>query len=159
MEACCFTGHRRLPMGEAGVRLRIRLEQAVRDAYHAGCRSFLAGGALGFDMLAAAVVCHLRDTAYPDMSLHLLLPCRGQEVRWSQRDRERYERMLSLADDYTYLADAYDDGVMSARNRALIESATRCIAYMTNPASGTGGTLSMARARGISVRNLADELF
>lgn len=158
MQSCCFTGHRRLPAGDAGARLREVLERAVKDAYADGCRRFYAGGALGFDMLAAAVVCHLRDTAFPDMSLHLLLPCRDQEARWSPRDRERYACMLSLADSYTYLAESYGDGVMAARNRALVEAAECCIAYMTNPASGTGGTLSMARARGRLVRNLAEEL-
>ena len=158
MEACCFSGHRFLPTGETGARLRARLEQAVRDAYAGGCHRFFAGGALGFDMLAAAVVCHLRDTEHPDISLHLLLPCHGQEDRWSLRDRERYARMLELADGYTYLAEHYGDGVMSARNRALVAAADLCIAYMTNPSSGTGGTLSMARARGIPVRNLAEEL-
>ena len=157
MEACCFTGHRQLPGGEEGRRLRVLTEQAVRDAYSAGCRRFYAGGALGFDMLAAAVVCHLRDSEFSDMSLHLLLPCRDQDARWSERDRARYAEMLSLADSYLYLAERYGDGVMAARNRALVEAAELCIAYMKNPASGTGGTLSMARRRGIAIRNLAEK--
>ena len=157
MEACCFTGHRQLPGKDEGKRLRVLTEQAVRDAYRLGCRRFYAGGALGFDMLAAAVVCYLRDSEFSDMSLHLLLPCRDQDARWSERDRARYADMLSLADSYHYLADAYSDGVMTVRNRALIEAADFCIAYMKNPASGTGGTLSMARRRGIPIRNLAEE--
>lgn len=157
METCCFTGHRRLPIGAEGERLRCLCERAVREAYAAGCRHFYAGGALGFDMLAAAVVCLLRDSEYADISLHLLLPCRGQEERWSPRDRDRYARMLAAADDYVYLAEKYGEGVMAARNRALVAAADLCIAYMTNPASGTGGTLSMARRRGIPIRNLAEE--
>lgn len=157
MEACCFTGHRRLPGGEEGARLRARVEAAVREAYAAGCRRFYAGGALGFDMLAAAVVCLLRDTEYSDMSLWLLLPCRGQEAHWSPRDRARYAEMLALSDSYVYLAEEYREGVMAARNRALVEAADLCIAYMTNPASGTGGTVAMARRRGIPVRNLAEQ--
>ena len=157
MEACCFTGHRQLPSGEEGRRLRMLVERAVRDAYAAGCRRFYAGGALGFDMLAAAVVCYLRDGEYSDMSLHLLLPCRDQDARWSPRDRARYREMLSLADSYLYLAEGYSDGVMAARNRALVEAGELCIAYMKNPASGTGGTRAMARRRGLSVRNLAEE--
>ena len=158
MESCCFTGHRQLPGGAAGARLRELTELAVRDAYADGCRRFFAGGALGFDMLAAAVVCHLRDTDLPDISLHLLLPCRGQEERWSPRDRERYAAMLSLADSHIFLAERYEDGVMMARNRALVAAADHCIAYMSHPASGTGGTVSMARSRGLTVRNLADEM-
>ena len=157
MEACCFTGHRRLPTGEAWQHLRALTERAVREAYSQGCRRFYAGGALGFDMLAAAVVCYLRDLELSDLSLHLLLPCRGQDARWSPRDRERYAEMLALADSYHYLSEEYGDGVMAARNRALVEAADLCIAYMTNPASGTGGTLAMARRRGIPIRNLADE--
>ena len=65
--------------------------------------------------------------------------------------------MLSLSDSYLYLAEEYSDGVMAARNRALVEAAELCIAYMKNPASGTGGTLAMARRRGLTVRNLAEE--
>ena len=157
MVSCCFTGHRLLPTGEAGARLTRLTENSVRDAYRAGCRRFYAGGALGFDMLAAAVVCRLRDTELFDISLHLILPCRDQESRWSARDRERYQRMLSLADSHVYLYDAYASGVMAARNRALVDAADLCIAYMTTSGSGTGLTVSMAKRRGIPVRNLAEE--
>lgn len=156
-ESCCFTGHRHLPAGEGYLRLRALTETAVREAVSRGCHRFFAGGALGFDMLAAAVVCHLRDSELPGISLHLLLPCRGQEARWSVRDRERYHAMLSLSDSYHYLAEEYGEGVMAARNRALVDSADFCIAYLQNPASGTGGTVAMARRRGIPVRNLAEE--
>lgn len=154
MESCCFTGHRRLPTGGRLVRL---CEDRVREAYRAGCRRFFAGGALGFDMLAAAVVCRLRDTELSDITLHLLLPCRDQDARWSARDRERYRKMIELSDSHTFLYDAYSDGVMAARNRALVEAADLCIAYMSTPASGTGLTVSMAKRRGIPVWNLAEE--
>lgn len=157
MESCCFTGHRRLPTGDEGVRLVHLTEESVRDAYRAGCRRFFAGGALGFDMLAAAVVCRLRDTELSDISLHLLLPCRDQDSRWPPRERERYRRMIELADSYTYLYDTYTDGVMAARNRALVDAADLCIAYMKMQGSGTGLTVSMAKRRGIPVRNLAEE--
>ena len=156
MEGCCFTGHRRLPAGDAGIRIIALTEDAVRQAHSMGCRRFYAGGALGFDMLAAAVVCRLRDSELPDISLHLLLPCRGQEARWSVRDRERYRKMIELADTHVYLYEEYADGVMAARNRALVNAADLCIAYMMAPGSGTGLTVSMAKRRGIPVINLAE---
>ncbi len=158
MQSCCFTGHRGLPGDERYYRLRELCEQAIRRAYAEGCRRFLAGGALGFDMLAAALVCLLRDREFPDMRLELILPCRDQADRWLPRDRERYAAMLSAADRTVTLADAYAPGVMQARNRALIEAADLCIAYMATPSSGTGTTVAMARRRGIPVRNLADEM-
>lgn len=158
MENCCFTGHRYLPTGETRTRLIALLESEVRAAYAAGCRRFFAGGALGFDMLAAAVVCRLRDSELSDISLHLLLPCHGQDARWSEPERARYAEMLRLADSYHYVSQEYSREAMSLRNRALVTAADLCIAYMTNPASGTGGTVSMARRRGIPIRNLADLL-
>lgn len=157
MKSCCFTGHRRLPTGEAGIRLISLVEDAVRKAHAMGIRRFFAGGALGFDMLAAAVVCRLRDGELPDISLHLLLPCRDQDIRWSERDRERYRKMIALADTHEYLYEAYADGVMAARNRALVAAADLCIAYMVSPGSGTGLTVSMAKQRGIPVINLAEK--
>ena len=156
MESCCFTGHRRLPAGAAGIRVISLIEDAVKEAYAMGCRRFFAGGALGFDMLAAAVVCRLRDADLSDISLHLLLPCRDQDSRWSERDRARYRKMIELADTHVYLYDSYSDGVMAARNRALVAASDLCIAYMTSPGSGTGLTVSMARKRGIPVINLAE---
>ena len=158
MDNCCFTGHRYLPTGGTRTRLTALLESEVRAAYAAGCRRFFAGGALGFDMLAAAVVCRLRDSELSDISLHLLLPCHGQDARWSEGDRARYAEMLRLSDSYHYVSQEYSREAMSLRNRALVTAADLCIAYMTNPASGTGGTLSMARSRGIPIRNLADLL-
>ncbi len=52
IENCCFTGHRRLPSGEALSLLRERTCEAIRGAYRLGARQFYAGGAIGFDMLA-----------------------------------------------------------------------------------------------------------
>ena len=158
MEACCFTGHRVLPGGDGYFALRRVTERAIRDAYASGCRRFFAGGARGFDMLAAAIVCALRDSEYPDMTLTLLLPCRDQADRWAEKERERDAAMLTAADEYTYLFEEYCTGVMSARNRALINAADLCIAYMKHPASGTGETVAMARKRGIAVQNVADEM-
>ncbi len=157
MTTCCFTGHRRLPRG-IYPSLRAATEAAIRRAYAAGCRRFFAGGALGFDMLAAAIVTLLRDSEYPDITLTLLLPCRDQDSRWSEGDRRRYAAMLSAADVVHTLAPTYYEGVMRERNRALVASADLCIAYLTDRASGTGTTVTMAERRGIPVWNVADEL-
>ena len=153
----CFTGHRQLSEHELPA-LVMRVEQVLDKLYRLGYRRFICGGALGFDMLAAAVVCRLRDSELSDISLHLLLPCHGQDARWSEPERARYAEMLRLADSYHYVSQEYSREAMSLRNRALVTAADLCIAYMTNPASGTGGTVSMARRRGIPIRNLADLL-
>ena len=62
--ACCFTGHRPRglprPDSDAMALLRLRLMQAVRAACGGGVRTFLCGGAQGFDQLAAEAVLALR---------------------------------------------------------------------------------------------------
>ncbi|MBQ2719743.1 MAG: DUF1273 family protein [Clostridia bacterium] len=157
MTTCCFTGHRRLPREEYPA-LRERTERAIRRAYEAGCRRFFAGGALGFDMLAAAIVTLLRDSEYPDITLTLLLPCADQDSRWAAGDRRRYAAMLAAADVVHTLSTVYREGVMRERNRALVDSADLCIAYLTDRASGTGSTVSMAERRAIPVWNVAEEI-
>ena len=52
MTTCCFTGHRRIPP-EAVAPLRERLEAEIESLIRQGVRYFGAGGALGFDTLAA----------------------------------------------------------------------------------------------------------
>ena len=55
MTTCCFTGHRRIPP-EVVAPLRERLEAEIESLIRQGVRYFGAGGALGFDPLAAEAV-------------------------------------------------------------------------------------------------------
>lgn len=63
MTTCCFTGHRRIPP-EAIAPLRERLEAEIESLIRQGVRYFGAGGALGFDTLAAEAVLDLK-AVYP----------------------------------------------------------------------------------------------
>ena len=63
MTTCCFTGHRRIPP-EAVAPLRERLEAEIESLIRQGVRYFGAGGALGFDTLAAEAVLDLK-AVYP----------------------------------------------------------------------------------------------
>lgn len=69
----CFTGHRKIPpeQQEKVVRqLRKTILELARDGY----RYFGAGGALGFDTLAAQTVLNLKSDM-PQIRLILVLPC------------------------------------------------------------------------------------
>ena len=151
---CIFTGHRTIPETRVKILSEILLS-AVDSCYVIGIRDFYAGGALGFDTLAADAVLAYRKS-HPDVRLHLILPCRGQEDRWSFKDKFAYRKQLSRADTVTYLAPAYYDGCMRARHRALVEHGTLCLAYMTNPRSGSAQTWRMAQAAGLRCVNLAN---
>ena len=95
-ETCCFTGHRQIPPGER-TEIANRLECAITDLYQKGIRYYGAGGALGFDALAAQTVIRLRESC-PGMRLILVLPCLTQTRGWRPEDIAEYERIKSQAD-------------------------------------------------------------
>ena len=152
MKACSFTGHRAIsPVHIAP--LTDLLDRAITYAYAEGCRTFFSGGAVGFDILAARRVLLFR-ISHPDVRLVMLLPCVGQEEKWSPEQRERYYQVLRDADELEYLADAYDPDCMRRRNAALVSRADMLVAYVARRSSGAGQTLAMAEKKGIPTYNL-----
>ena len=83
-KTCCFTGHRKIPPEEQ-VDIADRLESVIFSLYQQGIRFYGAGGALGFDTLAAQTVIHLRENC-PGMKLILVLPCLTQTKGWRPED-------------------------------------------------------------------------
>ena len=67
-QTACFTGHREIPFFQKR-RLKAKVKSAITDAIRNGYRYFGAGGALGFDMLAAQTVLESR------LSGHKADPC------------------------------------------------------------------------------------
>ena len=156
MKTCAFTGHRRIePLHEKT--LPELLFRAVNYAYENGCRKFIAGGAVGFDTLAAREVIKFR-ISHPEVKLILALPCVNQDERWSDGQKSAYSYTLSLADEVVYISEEYTDTCMRERNRYLAEEADLLIAYLSHSASGAGQTVRMAKSRGVQVYNLYSAL-
>ena len=93
LRACCFTGHRPESLPDRGNEekrgmreLQSLLEAAVFRALESGITDFFAGGARGFDTLAAEAVLRCRETN-PDVTLFLALPGRDQTEDWPEGDR------------------------------------------------------------------------
>lgn len=150
-KTCCFTGHRILPKEERE-QIRARLARAIRNLYEEGYRHFVAGGALGFDTVAAETVLAFRRH-YPDITLTLMLPCADQDTKWSSEQKAVYEKQKKEADEVICLSQHYYDGCMQKRNQAMVDASSACIAYMTRPRSGAGQTVRMAHAAGLRVIN------
>ena len=66
--------------------VRRRLREEILDLAQKGVDTFLTGGALGFDTLAAQEVLRMRAMGLPSLKLVLALPYMNQEAQWSQRD-------------------------------------------------------------------------
>ena len=161
-QTCCFTGHR---VVAAQVREDViaAVDRHIMELYHAGYRYFLAGGALGFDMLAELEV--LRAARFDsDIKLILILPCRDQTARWKDmpgylENLRQYKQILGKANAVHYITDFYTDTCMRERNRYMIDHSSACIAYYNGfPRSGAGQTFRMAEDDGLLLYNVRDEL-
>ena len=150
---CCFTGHRELP-AQGMQALRRRLEETLRELIAQGFRYFGAGGALGFDTLAAQMVLALRRE-YPAVRLILVLPCRDQARGWNQAQQQEYSRIQAQADKVVYIQERYAPGCMHRRNRHLANASSVCVCYLTKQRGGTKYTVGYCRAHGVKVINLA----
>ena len=153
MKTCCFTGHRIMKTTPELVQ---RLRDTIFNVIKQGVTAFYNGGAIGFDMLAAETVIELKSD-YPDIKLHLLLPCPSDEQikGWNKSQIVRYDKILQAADSVTVVSNHYSRDCMKQRNERLVELADCCICYCTNPRSGTGQTVRMAKDKGIDVINLS----
>ncbi|HPF54855.1 MAG TPA: SLOG family protein [Eubacteriales bacterium] len=147
---CCFTGHRDMPSGERRDKLTRELDDAIRKAYELGFRGFLAGGAMGFDTLAAERVILFRKE-HPDVRLTILVPFRDQDGRFPRVDKLRYHEAVTHADAVEVLSEYYHTSCFQVRNAALIDRSDMCVAYLQHMASGTGDTVRRAKRKGIPV--------
>ncbi|MBR5632827.1 MAG: DUF1273 family protein [Clostridia bacterium] len=153
---CFFTGHRTIPSGDLGL-LSSAVDEEIERCYALGFRTFICGGAVGFDTLAACRVAVARKR-HGDIELFLVLPCRNQTERWKDsRDVAVYQRLKGMADRIMYTSETYTSGCMHLRNRTMADMSDHCIAYYNN--SGRGGTaytVRYATEQGKTVTNLHD---
>lgn len=152
----CFTGHRRIlqeHFGTLAQQLKTILVQLINEGYV----YFGAGGALGFDTLAAQTVLELKNE-YPEIKLILVLPCLSQTRGWSTRDIEIYEDIKSKADKVVYTSQEYTRGCMHKRNRHLVDNSSVCVCYLTESTGGTAYTVDYARKNGLTIINLGETL-
>ncbi len=144
-KSCCFTGHRLIPEEERPI-LCSWLRHAIRELITTdGITTFYAGGALGFDNLAATMVVEARDI-FPAIRLVIVLPYAKQEDRWS------------AADEVICLAERYYTGCMFVRNRYLVDHSSICVSYQIKQDGGTAYTVKYALRKGLKVVNLAESM-
>ena len=156
-KSVCFTGHRTIDgdREKLSARLYALLERLVTEQK---VTDFYTGGAVGWDALAALTVLKLRES-YPEVKLHLVLPCpfEEQSAKWNEAQKEEHKHIASLADTKEFTSEHLVKNAMKIRNARLVELASDyCICYWNpkNFRSGTGQTVRMAQRKGIEVINL-----
>lgn len=156
IETVCFTGHRDIPRHHALTMSSI-LKSTIEELISRGAQSFRAGGAMGFDTVAALCVLELKEK-YPHITLDLILPCKNQTDGWNGANLRAYNYVLSRASSVEYVADSYYSGCMHERNRQLVSGSDVCVAYCRKGSGGTAYTLSYAQANNLEVLNICEKL-
>lgn len=131
-----------------------RLNASVTKLAEKGYTHFITGGALGFDTLAAQTVLYVKKS-YPDITLHLVLPCSDQDKLWNGEQKRLYQEIIDNADSFEYVCDSYTKWCMAQRNRRMVELSSVTVAYYDGKGKGgTAMTVGLAEKNGLEIINL-----
>ena len=154
-QTCCLTGHRVIPPGEERkilTRTRYILLKLIREK---NVRYFGVGGAVGFDMLAAEYLLHLKAHKEQQIKVISVLPYpEWRETEdWTDELRLRENRILRACDKVVYVRPAYEKNVFLLRDRKLVDGSAYCVSYCNRPRTGTAYTVRYALDHGVRVYN------
>lgn len=112
----------------------------------------ISGMALGWDIaLADAAV----RTGIP---LHAAIPFEGQESRWPQASRDRFNHLRSRATEETIVSDgAYAPWKMQVRNVWMVDNCDTVLAMWDGSSGGTGNCVAYANKVSKPLVNLYGE--
>ena len=154
--SACFTGHRKMKddEGEISEKLYSLIERLYDEE---SISVFYAGGAVGFDTVAAKCVLRLKEK-HKYVKLHLILPCSNEEQtrNLTASQRNEFNDILKRADSVEYTSPHYFKGCMSRRNKRLVECAENCCIcyYDSTIKSGTAQTVELAKKKGLKIYDL-----
>ena len=150
--ACAFTGHRPKSLSwgydesaPGCVLLKEVLAAQISALAEQGVTDFLSGMAQGVDLWCAQIVLDLKKKN-PALKLHAILPCEGQESKWTVSAQELYHSVLAQANEVIYVGQEYSRNCMLKRNRYLVDHSSILLAvYNGTYQSGTGMTVRYAQ--------------
>lgn len=155
-DTACFTGHRFIKR-DLIPKIEKTLESVIERLIIKGVLHYGCGGAIGFDMIAGYSIIKMKKQ-YPRINLIMVLPCENQDATWRAADREKYIKLLELADKKVYVQSEYDDQCMLKRNRHLVDNSGICVAYLTENRGGTFYTVRYAEEKNLEIINIADRI-
>ena len=136
----CFTGPRPKSLcnynGASYKSFSKWLENYIEELYKKGIKTFITGGAQGFDQIAFWAV-HNTKLKYPDIKNVLYAPFKGQENQWKDTglfSKDQYKQILNYADEVKYIYDTPNNEyknivkALYGRNHAMVNDSDMVIA-------------------------------
>ena len=147
-ENCAFTGHRIL---EKDFDYNL-LDRVILNLIKGGTKNFFCGMAMGFDLAAAESVLQYKK----DYNINLIacIPCLNQEANFSQKNKERYLKILENCSQKIVLSEEYYDGCMLVRDRYMVDNCNVLVTYQRRKSGGTSYTVNYAKAKGVKLIEL-----
>ena len=127
--ACAFTGHRpkSFPWGyDENAPSCVLLKEVLASQISALAEQ---GMAQGVGLWYAQIVLDLRKKN-PALKLHAILPCEGQERKWTASAQEHYRSILAQANEVIYVGQEYSRNCMLKRNRCLVDHSSILLAVL-----------------------------
>lgn len=155
-----FTGYRpsKLPFfGEDDplcIELKRRIFAQISSLADSGARDFFSGMALGVDTWCAEAVLELKKTR-PEIRLFAVIPCKGQEIKWTTEQQKRYNDILAQCSAVSCISPTYTRDCMYRRNRELVALCDVLLAVYDGKSGGTQYTVDYAKKQGKKVIVLA----
>ena len=143
-KSCCCTGHR--PKGfpylyEKDIKKHKAYLKALEEKIKFvitvyGLTNFISGMAMGVDLDFAEIVLNLRDEQRFSVTLECAIPCPNQTLKWSAKEKVRYNAILEHADNMSTVSDVYSPDCMLKRNRYMVDKSDIVIAVFNGIQSG-----------------------
>ena len=127
-----FTGHRHITDYKL---ISERLKSTIKLSYDMGIRFFYAGGAVGFDILAAENVLNLKSE-FLDMVLIVVVPFPEQYKFFNGDNKKRYFNILDKADEVITISEKYTNIAYLKRNDYMVSHSNQLIAFWDRKSKG-----------------------
>ena len=146
-----FTGHRQVISCRQTAE---RVKDAIRYCYKNGIRFFYAGGAVGFDTIAAEAVLSLKEEL-TDIVLIIVVPFPGQDKYFKMENKKRYMNIFNRADEVVTVSGSFSNIAYLKRNDYMISHSCQLIAYWDGKSlGGTSYTVRKALDKKLPIYNL-----
>ncbi len=159
--SCCFTGYRPekfpFPLERENtefIKFENSLFEQVLSLAEQGCRIFYCGMAMGFDIISAETVLAVKNAFSEPLKLICVLPFKNQNYNFSADWKERYNNVLSCADETVILAEKYHNGCYQKRNIYMVDNSDYVITWFDGRSGGTENTIRYARKIGRQIFNI-----
>ena len=154
-ETCCLLGHRFVPAHEE-LNILNHTEEWVRNlVQHHGIRYFGVSGSVGYGLLAADKLFHLKSMFFPQIRIILVNPFQGHAEAWKDQDKRTYDKIVKMADKVVYVSESPCREAYQLRDQHLIDCSSHCICYLTRQTGGTAYAVGYAKHRGLEIHNAA----